>query len=106
MTNMKIMNKRIPLILSLIVMMIATGVHFVFAEAVHMDDLTKETSSLLVIVQYNEVTKEGGVEATPISGAELTVYKVADMSVNEGLVVPVQLIVLANKCLFPFRHLF
>ena len=86
MTNMKIMNKRIPLILSLIVMLIATGVHFVFAEAVHMDDLTKETSSLLVIVQYNEVTKEGGVEATPISGAELTVYKVADMSVNEGLV--------------------
>ena len=84
MTNMKIMNKRIPFVLSLIMMMLMTGVHLVFAEGVSMDALTRDTSSLTVIVQYNEVNDEGGVEATPISGAELTVYKVADMSVNIG----------------------
>ena len=79
MTNMKSMNKRITLVLSLIVMIQAMGMHFVFAEGVKMPALDKESSTLAVSVKY--VDEE---ETTAISGVELSAYKVADLTVEDG----------------------
>lgn len=76
MTTVKNLNMRIALVLSLIVM-IAIGTQTASAET--MPDLRDGDGTLRVEVRYTDEDK-----VTDISGAELTIYKVADLSVNNG----------------------
>ena len=81
MTDMKILNKRILITLSLVAIMLVTGLQMAFAAGgVRMPDLSSDTSNLTIKTQYTDEK-----ETTPISGMELTIHKVADVSVKDGV---------------------
>ena len=74
------LNNRIAIVLGLIVMLLASGVKYSFAaNPSQMPDLRDEESTLTIETSYTDETV-----TTPISGVELTIYKVADLSVKNG----------------------
>ena len=74
------LNNRIVIVLGLIVMLLASGVKYSFAaNPSQMPDLRDEESTLTIETSYTDETV-----TTPISGVELTIYKVADLSVKNG----------------------
>ena len=77
MARMKKLKNRIPFVLSLIMIMIAMGMQFAFAEV--MPDLIEDNGTLRVKVQYTDEDK-----VTDITGTELAIYKVADLTVKNG----------------------
>ena len=76
MTTVINLNMRIALVLSLIVM-ITMGAQTALAAT--MPDLRDGDGTLRVEVKYTDEDK-----VTYISGAELTLYKVADLTVSNG----------------------
>ena len=82
MTGTKISYNRILIVLSLIAVLVLGNASFLYAaDNASMPDLTKNSTNLTIVTQY---TDEENI--TPISGMELTIYKVADVSVNGGKV--------------------
>lgn len=80
MTNVKSMNKRISIVLSLVLMLLAAAKLSAFAaEPVEMPDLRDEEGTLTIETKY---TDEDNV--TNITGMELAIYKVADVTVKDG----------------------
>jgi len=80
MTKEKSMNKRISIVLSLVLMLLAAAKLSAFAaEPVQMADLREEEGTLTVETKY---TDEDNV--THISGTELAIFKVADLTVKNG----------------------
>lgn len=79
MTKVKSMNKRISIVLSLVLMLLAAAKLSAFAEPVVMPDLREEEGTLTVETKYTDEDK-----VTQISGMELAIYKVADLTVDEG----------------------
>lgn len=80
MTNVKSMNKRISIVLSLVLMLLAAAKLSAFAaEPVEMPDLREEEGTLTIETKY---TDEDNV--TSITGMELAIYKVADVTVKNG----------------------
>ena len=82
---MKTMNKRILLALSLIAMMLVGSIQSVFAvENSALPPLTSENSTLTITAKYTDYV-DGNEKTTPIAGVEFTLYKVADLSVEDGV---------------------
>lgn len=80
MTKAKSMNKRISIVLSLVLMLLAAAKLSAFAtEPVQMPDLREEEGTLTIETKY---TDEDNV--TNISGTELAIFKVADLTVTNG----------------------
>lgn len=79
MIGTKILKNRILIVLSLVAVMVFGGAGSLYAEDnVSVPDLTKD-SRLVVVTQYTDEK-----EITPISGMELTIYKVAELTVDNG----------------------
>lgn len=77
---MTIWNKRILIVLSLImVLLMGTAKNAFAAEPQVMPDLQEDDGTLTVKVVYTDKDVE-----TLIEGVELTIYKVADLTVNNG----------------------
>ena len=77
------LNNRIAIVLGLIVMLLAGSAKYALAEdstPVAMPPLEKETSTLTIETSYRDADKP----AIPINGIELTIYRVADLTVNGG----------------------
>lgn len=76
------LNNRIAIVLGLIVMLLAGSAKYAFADdpqPVQMPPLTQEKSTLKIETKYTDEDKE-----TPINGIELTIYRVADLTVKGG----------------------
>ena len=80
MTRTNYRNNRIAIVLGLIILLFAVGVQRAFAaESQVMPDLQEDDGTLTVKVVYTDKDVE-----TLIEGVELTIYKVADLTVNNG----------------------
>lgn len=76
------LNNRIAIVLGLIVMLLAGSVKYTFATdqiPKSMPDLQQETSTLTIETSYTDKDVK-----TMINGMELTIYKVADLTVKGG----------------------
>lgn len=80
MTRTNYRNNRIAIVLGLIILLFAAGVHRTFAaEGQVMPDLQEDDGTLSVKVVYTDEDVE-----TNIDGVELAIFKVADLSVSNG----------------------
>lgn len=80
MTRTNYRNNRIAIVLGLIILLFAVGVHRAFAaEGQVMPDLQDDDGTLSVKVVYTDEDVQ-----TNIDGVELTIFKVADLSVKNG----------------------
>ena len=80
MTRTNYRNNRIAIVLGLIILLLAVGVHRAFAaEGQVMPDLQEDDGTLSVKVVYTDEDVQ-----TNIDGVELTIFKVADLSVKNG----------------------
>lgn len=80
MTRTNYRNNRIAIVIGLIILLFAAAAYRVFAaEPQVMPDLQEDDGTLSVKIVYTDEDVE-----TKIGGVELTIYKVANLSVNNG----------------------
>lgn len=72
--------KRIPILISMVMLLLAAGVSFAFAaQSASMPQPREESGTLTIETKYVDED-----QTTPISGMEITIYKVADLRVENG----------------------